>query len=59
MCQQIIGKVISVKGNKATVEIKGKIKEMLSPFIKVEKGDTVICAANYIIEKDESGMICK
>ncbi len=53
MCQQLTGKVISVNGDKAIVEVCGKKKEMLSPFIKVKKGDRVICAANYIIEKDE------
>jgi len=59
MCQQTIGKVISVKDDKVVVEIEGKLKEMQSPFIKVENGDMVICAANYIIEKDESGIVCR
>jgi len=51
MCQQIIGRVVSVEKGKAKVEINGKIYEMLNPFEKVEKDDIVICAANYIIEK--------
>ncbi|MEM5807406.1 MAG: hypothetical protein QW474_03420 [Candidatus Aenigmatarchaeota archaeon] len=51
MCQQIVGKVISVDKDKAKVEIKGKIYDMFNPFTKIEKGDMVICAANYIIEK--------
>ncbi|MEM2175159.1 MAG: HypC/HybG/HupF family hydrogenase formation chaperone [Candidatus Micrarchaeia archaeon] len=55
MCQQVIGKVISIDGNKAMVEINGKIYEMLNPFARIDAGDFVICAANYIIEKLDEG----
>ncbi len=51
MCQQIIGRVISVENGKAKVEINGKIHELLNPFAKIEKDDLVVCAANYIIDK--------
>lgn len=51
MCQAIVGKVVSVAGSKARVEIKGKTKIMDSQLANVESGDYVICAANYIIEK--------
>jgi hypothetical protein len=59
MCQYTVGKVVSSEKDKIIVEIKGNLKKMISPFMRVEKGDIVFCVGNYIIEKDESGMVCK
>lgn len=60
MCQFIVGKVIDVNKNKAKVNIKGKNKILDTQLVDVSKGDYVICAADYILEKideEEARMI--
>jgi len=51
MCQATAGKVISVSGKKAKVLIDGKQNTINTEFVKVKKGDYVICAANIAVEK--------
>ncbi|MCX8178614.1 MAG: hypothetical protein N3D75_02165 [Candidatus Aenigmarchaeota archaeon] len=58
MCQQIIGRVLTVEKDKAKVEIEGKIHLMKNPFVKIKKDDLVICAADYIIDKAEEDVVC-
>lgn len=60
MCQFIVGKVININENKAKVNIKGKNRILDTQLVDVNKGDYVICAADYILEKideEEAKMI--
>lgn len=60
MCQVIVGKVISINGDKAKVNIKGKNVLLNTQLADINKGDHVICAADYVIEKideEEAKMI--
>jgi hydrogenase assembly chaperone HypC/HupF len=51
MCITTIGKIISVDGNKAVVQLKHSRREVRTDLVKVKKGDYVYVSANLAIEK--------
>ncbi len=53
MCVTSLGRVLSISGNKAIVEIAGKNEEIRIDLVDVNKGDYVYCASGMAIEKKE------
>jgi len=51
MCVTSIGEIKEIHGNKAVVDIKGKISEVRIDLVKVSVGDYVYCASGMAVEK--------
>lgn len=51
MCFALVGKVVEVEGNKATVDFEGVKKKVNSDFMKVRNGDKVMVFNNFVIER--------
>jgi hydrogenase assembly chaperone HypC/HupF len=53
MCITTAGKILSIKGNKAVVELNGAKREVRIDLVKVKEGDYVYCASGIAVEKAE------
>ncbi len=53
MCITTPGRVTKITGNKALVEINGRISEVRIDLVKVAVGDYVFCASGMAVEKAE------
>jgi hydrogenase assembly chaperone HypC/HupF len=53
MCITTPGKIIKIDGNKALVEIDGKLAEVRIDLVDANVGDYVYCASGMAIEKAE------
>jgi hydrogenase assembly chaperone HypC/HupF len=54
MCITTPAKILSIDGNKATVEIEGKKTEVRIDLVEAKVGDYVYCASGMAIERAES-----
>lgn len=53
MCLALIGKVLNVTGDRATVEFEGVKREASAEFIRPQVGDRVMVLNDFILEKVE------
>lgn len=51
MCLALKAKILEVNGIKATADFGNFRKEVESHFIKLKKGDKVLCFSGQVIEK--------
>ncbi len=51
MCITTPGKILRIDGNKAVVEINGRLSEVRIDLVKVSVGDYVYCASGMAVEK--------
>ena len=51
MCITTPGKIISIAGNMAKVEINGLLSDVRIDLVEVKAGDYVYCAAGMAVEK--------
>lgn len=51
MCITTPGKILKIKGNKATVDINGKVSEIRIDLVKAKVGDYIYCSAGIAVEK--------
>ena len=59
VCVTSVGKILEIKGNKAVVDINGKLSEVLIDLADAKTGDYVYCAAGMAYESRFSGQgIC-
>lgn len=53
MCITAAAKVVKIEGNKAIVELKGRLEEVRIDLVSVNVGDYVYCASGMAVEKKD------
>ena len=51
MCQASVGRVLTVKGDKGTVEFRSKKLELNTELVNIKKGDYVLFSGGIAIQK--------
>ncbi len=51
MCITAIGRILTIDGNKAVVQLKKSVREVRIDLVDVQEGDYIYISANLAIEK--------